>query len=168
MGNTVSNLQIAVVGRANVGKSLLIDCIFNQRKINPKELIEKGKESRAKTERILPNGKIALFKTVIIDEKPDTDLDKSALSESDFYILVLEAREELFNIETELISYFQKNQIPFLVAVNKIEFGTNPHLLAELDALEVIYFELSCKENAGIENFRKTLIHLLPGEKKIN
>jgi hypothetical protein len=53
------------------------------------------------------------------------------------------------------------------VAVNKIEFGTNPHLLSELDALEVTYFELSCIENAGIESFRKSLIHMLPDEKQV-
>ena len=49
-----------------------------------------------------------------------------------------------------------------LVAINKIEFGTNPHLLTELDALEIVYFEISCKENAGIESLRKNLVHMLP------
>ena len=81
-------------------------------------------------------------------------------------IFVLDAREELDRSETELISALQKSRVPFLIAVNKIEYGTNFYLLSELDALEVTYFELSCKENAGIENFRKKLIHMLPSEKQ--
>ena len=167
MGTTVSNLHITFIGRANVGKSRLIDCIFNQKQFSPKEFHQKQSESTAESVRILPNGELTIVETVIVDEKLELDLGKKAFSNSDFFILVLDAREELFNIETKLISYFQKSQIPFLVAVNKIEYGTNPHLISELDALEVTYFEVSCKENAGIESFRRTLIHMLPDEKKI-
>jgi len=168
MGTSVSSLHITFVGRTNVGKSRLVDCIFHQKNCDGKEF--PGNETETKTEsvRILPNGEITIVSTVIVDDKAELDLTNKAFFNSDFFILVLDAREELFNIETNLISYFQNNQVPFLIAVNKIEFGTNPHLLAELDALEVTYFEVSCKENAGLESFRKKLIHLLPDEKKIN
>ncbi|MCW8824773.1 MAG: [FeFe] hydrogenase H-cluster maturation GTPase HydF, partial [Ignavibacteriaceae bacterium] len=38
----------------------------------------------------------------------------------------------------------------------------NPNLLTELEALEIKYFEISCKEHVGVNNFKKKLIHLLP------
>ena len=167
MGTSVSSLHITFVGRANVGKSRLIDCIFNEGQSNHTEFQQTETESKTESLRILPNGNLTLVEILIVDDKVELDLTKKAFSNSDFFILVLDAREELFNVETKLISYFQKEHIPFLVAVNKIEYGTNPHLISELDALEVIYFELSCKENAGIESFRKTLLHMLPDEKQI-
>ena len=165
MGTAVSNLHITFVGRANVGKSRLIDCIFNEGQTNPTEFQQTETESETESIRILPNGEFTIVETIIFNNKVELDLNKKAFSNTDFFILVLDAREELFNIETKLISYFQKRRIPFLVAVNKIEYGTNPHLISELDALEVTYFEVSCKENAGIESFRKTLIHMLPDVK---
>ena len=167
MGTAVSNLHITFVGRTNVGKSRLVNCIFNESQFNSGKFQHRETESETESIRILPNGEFTIVETIIFDNEVELDLTKKAFSNSDFFILVLDAREELFNIETKLISYFQKNHIPFLVAVNKIEYGTNPHLISELDALEVTYFEVSCKENAGIESFRKTLLHMLPDEKQI-
>jgi len=167
MGTSVSSLHISFVGRANVGKSRLIDCIFNEGNTNSTKFQQVETESKTESVITLPNRELTIAETVIVDEKVELGLTNEAFSNSDFFILVLDAREELFNIETKLISYFQKERIPFLVAVNKIEYGTNPHLISELDALEVTYFEVSCKENAGIESFKKNLIHMLPDEKQI-
>jgi predicted GTPase len=166
MGIVINKVHISVIGRANVGKSRLIDCIFNQQKVKKETTFQTNTESDIESVKMLSNSALALINNVIIDDSTDLGLFKKTLSKSDFFIVVLDAREELYKSETELIAHFQKNHIPFLVAVNKIEFGTNPHLLSELDALEVTYFELSCKENAGIESFRNKLIHMLPSEKK--
>jgi small GTP-binding protein len=163
MGIVINKVHISVIGRANVGKSRLIDCMFNQQKVKEDNTFQTNNESV----KMLSNGTLALIDTVIIDDSTDLGLFPKTLSKSDFFIVVLDAREELYKSETELIAHFQNNHIPFLVAVNKIEFGTNPYLLSELDALEVTYFELSCKENAGIESFRNKLIHMLPNEKQV-
>ena len=165
MGTTVSNLHITFIGRANVGKSRLVDCIFNRIHPDSKVFQKQITDSKTESVRTLPNGELTIVETFIVDDKLELNLTNKAFSNSDFFILVLDAREELFNIETKIISFFQKEHIPFLVAVNKIEYGTNPHLISELDALEVTYFELSCKENVGIESFKKNLFHMLPDEK---
>ncbi len=162
MGMVINKVHISVIGRANVGKSRLIDCIFDQRQSASKEISGKEFSDQTDSERILPNGAIANIAIIIIDDNTDFDSIPKEILKEDFLILVLDAREELYKSETELIAHFQNNHIPFLVAVNKIEFGTNPYLLSELEALEVAYFELSCKENAGIESFRNKLIHMLP------
>jgi len=158
MGIVINKVRISVIGRANVGKSRLIDCMFNQQKVKADNTFQTNNES----DKMLSNGTLAIIDTVIIDDSTDLGLFQKTLSKSDLFIVVLDAREELYKSETELIAHFQKTHILFLVAVNKIEFGTNPNLLAELDALEVTYFELSCKENAGLESFRQKLIHMLP------
>ena len=162
-------LEIAVIGRANVGKSQLIKCIFDDKQFKTNQTPETINESDIKLVFSLANGSFAKIDFIVIDNK--LDIDKQirsntfqSISMADFSIIVLDAREELYKSETELITLLHNSQSLFLVAVNKIEYGINPHLLSELDALEVTYFEVSCKENAGIESFRKKLIHMLPNK----
>lgn len=164
-------LHIAVVGRANVGKSLLINCIFNLEPLQSNSISGNFTENISREVELLPKGSVVIIDFACIDDKTDfvkqiKDKTLKALLLANFAIIVLDARVELYKSETDLITFLRKTETPFLVAVNKIEFGTNPHLLSELDALEVTYFELSCKENAGIENFKKKFIHLLPNEKE--
>jgi [FeFe] hydrogenase H-cluster maturation GTPase HydF len=162
-------LHIAIIGRKNVGKSLLINRIVSQELFIVNDTPGTTIEPVSKAVELLPYGPVVIIDTAGIDDelgKKKINKTIKAISSADFAVLVLDAREELDSSETELITHLQKIKTPFLVAVNKIEFGINAHLLTELEALEVTHFELSCKENAGIENFKKKLIHLLPGEKK--
>ena len=163
-------LHIAILGRKNVGKSLLINRIVSQELFVVNEIPGTITDPVSKAVELLPYGPVVIIDTAGID---DNEFDKKrlnrtikAISSADFAILVLDARDQLDKNETDLITNLQKLKTPFLVAVNKIEFGINANLLTELEALEVTHFELSCKENAGIENFKKKLVHLLPGEKK--
>jgi [FeFe] hydrogenase H-cluster maturation GTPase HydF len=164
-------LHIAIIGRKNVGKSLLTNRIVSQELFIVNDIPGTTTEPVSKAVELLPYGPVVIIDTAGIDDdelcKKKINKTIKAISSADFAVLVLDAREELDNSETELITHLQKIKTPFLVAVNKIEFGINAHLLTELEALEVTHFELSCKENAGIENFKKKLVHLLPSEKKI-
>lgn len=161
-------LHIAIVGRKNVGKSLLINRIVSHELFIVNDIPERTSEPLSKVVELLPYGPVVIIDTAGIDndEFNNSKINKTmkAISYADFAILVLDAREELDKAETELITYLRKIDVPFLIVVNKIEFGVNPQLLIELEALEVTHFEVSCKENVGIENFKKKLIHLLPGE----
>ena len=163
-------LHIAIIGRKNVGKSLLTNRIVSQELFIVNDIPGTTTEPVSQAVELLPYGPVVIIDTAGIDDdelgKKKINTTIKAISSADFAVLVLDAREELDNSETELITHLQKIKTPFLVAVNKIEFGINAHLLTELEALEVTHFELSCKENAGIENFKKKLVHLLPGEKK--
>jgi len=167
----VEKLHIAIVGRRNVGKSLLLNRVVSQEHFIVNDIPGTTTDPISEVVELLPYGPVVIIDTAGIDDENDfgkKTINKTikAISSADFAIVVLDAREELDKSETELIMYLRKLQVPFLVAVNKIEFGTNPHLLTELEALEVTYFEISCKENAGVDNFKKKLIHLLPGEKE--
>jgi small GTP-binding protein len=164
--NSGESLHIAILGRKNVGKSSLLN------RINGGELLDVKVPAAD-----INNLEIKLShhgSVVTIDINNIEDLREAGekrisrtiriLSFTDFAILVLDAREQLDTSETTLITYLQKIKVPFLIAVNKVELGINPHLLTELEALELIHFEISCKEKAGIENFVKKIIHLLPSE----
>jgi [FeFe] hydrogenase H-cluster maturation GTPase HydF len=165
-------LHIAIVGRKNVGKSLLINRVISQELFIVNDTPGTTTDPVSKAVELMPYGPVVIIDTAGIDNEDEAGKKKlsktiRAISNADFAVVVLDAREELDKSETGLITLLRKIQVPFLVAVNKIEFGINPYLLAELEALEVTHFEISCKENAGIESFKKKLIHLLPGEKEM-
>jgi [FeFe] hydrogenase H-cluster maturation GTPase HydF len=168
--NKVSNaerLHIAIVGKRNVGKSSLINCLTNQELSIVSETPGTTTDPVSKAVELLPYGPVVVIDTAGIDDKGELGEKRisrtiKSISKADFAIIVLDAREELDKSETELITYLQKIEVPFLAVVNKIEFGINPNLLTELEALEITHFEVSCKEHVGVNNCKKKLLHLLP------
>lgn len=164
--------HIAIVGKRNVGKSSLINCLTNQELSIVSETPGTTTDPVSKAVEMFPYGPVVMVDTAGIDDEGELGKKRisktiKSISKADFAIIVLDARDELDNSETELITFLQKIEVPFLAVVNKIEFGINPNLLIELEALEVTHYEVSCKENAGVDIFKKKLIHLLPGETDI-
>lgn len=150
--------HIAIIGRKNVGKSLLINSIAN---IEPSHRTTSDLINR-KVQLVSGSPEIVID-FAIIDDEIDLNENKvvEVISTAALAFVVLDARTELSQSEVRVITFLQKIKLPFLVAVNKIEFGVNPNLLIELEALEITHFEISCKESAGIESLRKKLIQML-------
>lgn len=162
-------IHIAIVGKRNVGKSSLINCLTNQELSIVSETPGTTTDPVSKAVELLPYGPVVIVDTAGIDDEGELGKKRisrtiKAISSADFAIVVLDAREAFDKSETELITFLRKIDLPFLAAVNKIEFGINPNLIAELEALEVTYFEVSCIENAGIDTLKRKLIHLLPNK----
>ena len=160
-------LHITVIGRRGVGKSLLVDRIMDIETSSKSISSESKDELLSRIAQLTPSGPDVNIIIARIEGQNTQRVDVESkwlksISDSDLAILVLDAREELDDNETYVITHFQKRKLPFLIAINKIEFGTNSRLLTELEALEVMYFEISCKENAGLESMKKKMIHLLP------
>jgi [FeFe] hydrogenase H-cluster maturation GTPase HydF len=162
-------IHIAIVGKRNVGKSSLINSLTNQQLSIVSEVAGTTTDPVSKAVELLPYGPVVIVDTAGIDDKGELGNKRisktiKCLSSADFAIIVLDAREQLDNYETELILHIQKIGIQYIAVVNKIELGTNPTLLNELKALGVTHFEVSCKENAGIDTLKGDLIQLLPNE----
>ncbi len=80
---------------------------------------------------------------------------------ADFLIIVLDGTEKISEDEKQLIILLRNLSVPHLAAVNKIEYGVNPELLAEIKTLRLVHFEISCKENVGIEALKSRMIRML-------
>ncbi len=164
-----SRPHIAVVGRRNVGKSLLVNSLLGQN-ISPVSATAGTTTNPIKKAfELLPYGPVVIVDTAGIDDKDELGKQRitetiKILSASDFALVVVDARETLQSKELELFAYLDKLQINYIVAVNKIEFGVNPELLDELKELRMTHFEVSCKEKAGIEELKRKMIRLLPEE----
>ena len=124
MNNNKKSAFIAIVGRPNVGKSSLLNCIL---KTKVAIVSSKPQTTRTKITGILTEGDVQL---VFVDtpgmHKPKTSLGKymvRSISESvngvDCCILVVEA--EPSPVELNLIEKFKSMQIPAILAINKID-----------------------------------------------
>lgn len=161
--------HIAIVGRRNVGKSLLVNSLLNQNISSVSDVAGTTTDSVSTKYELLPYGPVVIVDTAGIDDEGELGRRRitetiKILSSSDFALVVLDARETLQSKELELFAYLDKLQINYIVAVNKIEFGVNPILLEELKELRMTHFEVSCKEKAGIEEIKRRIIRLLPVE----
>jgi len=164
-----SRPHIAVVGRRNVGKSLLVNSLLGQNISPVSATAGTTIDPIKKAFELLPYGPVVIVDTAGIDDKNELGRQRitetiKILSASDFALVVIDARETLQSKELELFAYLDKLQINYIVAVNKIEFGVNPELLDELKELRITHFEVSCKEKAGIEELRRKMIRMLPEE----
>ena len=162
-----SRPHIAVVGRRNVGKSLLVNSLLEQNVSLVSDIAGTTTDAVKTRYELLPYGPVVIVDTAGIDDEGELGRQRitetiKILSSSNFALVVLDARETLQSKELELFAYLDKLQINYIVAVNKIEFGVNPVLLEELKELRMTHFEVSCKEKAGIEELKRRMIRLLP------
>jgi [FeFe] hydrogenase H-cluster maturation GTPase HydF len=162
-----SRPHIAVVGRRNVGKSLLVNSLLEQDVSKVSDIAGTTTDPLKTKYELLPYGPVVIVDTSGIDDEGELGRQRitetiKILSSSDFALVVLDAREILQSKELELFAYLDKLQINYIIVVNKIEFGVNPVLLEELKELRMTHFEVSCKEKAGIEDLKRRIIRHLP------
>ncbi len=157
INNKIERKHIAIIGRHRVGKTSLIKAIAGD---YFSSLPDKNSESMEAIHRVLdfrPFGPICLNDIPGIDLPGELDSTRisstvKAISSADFVVVVLEATERLTFEEKQIFRYLKDVAIPFVIVVNKIEFGVNPSLINEIRFLKVLHFEISCKESIGIES----------------
>ena len=159
--------HIVFVGKKNVGKSSLVNAFAGRNVCIVSNHAGTTKGSEKRPMELLPYGKIVLIDTPGIDDTDGRErkgLNKTikAITNADFAVVMLDARDRLLPEEAELFKYIQKISIPFIIVINKIEYGVNPLLLTEIKWLHAIHFEISCKENVGIDVLKRKMIRMLP------
>lgn len=167
--NKSQRKRIVFIGRKNVGKSALINSFFGQEISSIVEEPGTKTEILEKVMDLPPYGHVILVDTFGIDftrEPGQNRLQKTIeeISSADFVVVVLDAREKLSTDEKNIFNHVKKLTIPFVAAVNKIEYGINSELINGLRALNIVHFEISCKENVGIDALKSRITRLLPKE----
>lgn len=159
--------HIVFIGKRNVGKSSLINAFTGQDLCIVSDVAGTTTDPVKKAMELLPYGPIVLVDTAGIDDVGELGQKRinktvKAITSADFAVVVLDARDRLLPEELELFNYLQKISLPFVIAINKIEYGVNPLLLSEIKWLGAIHFEISCVENVGIDVLKKKMIRMLP------
>lgn len=161
--------QIAVVGKRNVGKSRFVNTLIGKEVSEVSEIAGTTTGPSKNQFELLPYGPVLIVDTAGIDDEGELGSGRitqtiKTISSADLVILIVDSRMRLSTKEHELIAYLDKIEVTYILVVNKIEFGVNEKLLEDLKELRVTHFEVSCKENVGVEDLKRRIIRMLPRE----
>jgi len=156
---------IAIVGRRNVGKSSLINAIANQDVAIVSDVPGTTTDPVYKTLEIHPLGPVTLIDTPGLDDEgflgeKRVERAKRSLYRADAAILVVDdvpSEHERFAVEM-----FRQLEIPFLIAVNKVDLGKRVKD-AYID-FKVPIVEVSAKTRQNIDSLLHALASVVPDE----
>lgn len=161
--------HIAVVGQRNVGKSRFVNTLIGKEVSEVSEIAGTTISPNKSQFELLPYGPVLIVDTAGIDDEGELGSGRitqtiKTISSADLVILIVDSQTRLSSKERELIAYLDKIDVSYIIVVNKIEFGVNEKLLEDLKELRVIHFEVSCKENVGVDDLKRKIIRTLPRE----
>ena len=152
---------IAIVGRPNVGKSTLLNSILGEK------VAIVSKKPQTTRNRITGIHTVGEDQFVFLDtpgmHKPRTRLGdfmvkttSDTLGGVDGAILVVEAREEVGDIEAQIISRFKSMGLPAVLVINKIDTVHAPNIAKTIAAYAAAYdfdavVPVSAKNGKGID-----------------
>ena len=162
--------EIVFVGRSNVGKSSIINCVLNRKKLArvsnvPGKTISINFYGTSEVDFVDFPGygfaKISKFKKKIWDELVEEYF--SSKRNILFAVLVLDARRGLKELDFKMIEYLVFKKIYFIVLINKVDKLKKTELneilaktekeLSFLKNTKIILF--SCKTKQGVSCFRE-------------
>lgn len=158
--------RIVLIGKRHVGKSSLVNAFLGKEVCTIDEYQSSAREVLEIPMELPPCGSVVIVDTIPIDESPEVKQNHiskttDVLSAADFVIVVIDARDKLTQEIRSIFHQLKNLAIPFLVAVNKIEFGINSDLINGLRALNTVHFEISCKEEVGVDALKSRITRLL-------
>lgn len=152
---------LTIIGRPNVGKSTLLNSILGE-----KIAIVSKKPQTTRT-RITGIHTVSDSQYVFLDtpgmHRPRTRLGDymvrtatETLGEADAAILVVEARDEVGDIEKGLIERLREGRIPALLVINKIDTTTPEHIARTIASYAAAYdfdavIPMSAKNGKGVD-----------------
>ena len=156
---------IALVGRPNVGKSTLLNSIIGEK------VAIVSKKPQTTRNRITGIYTVGEDQYVFLDtpgmHKPRTKLGdymvkttSETLGGVDFAILVVEAREEVGDIEAQIIKRFEQDKLHAILVINKVDTVRPANIARTIAAYDAAYkfdavVPLSAKNGKGVDTLLK-------------
>lgn len=148
--DTVSaeRLHIGFFGMRNAGKSSLVNAVTGQNLAVVSDVMGTTTDPVKKAMELLPLGPVVIIDTPGMDDEGSLGelrmkKTKQILAQADIAVLVADASRGLDAVDRDLVSFFEKMKLPYIVAYNKAD------LLPERKALKgnEIYVSALTKEN---------------------
>ncbi len=166
---------VAVIGRANAGKSTLINVIVGEKVsiVSPKPQTTRDRILGVYTSE---NSQIAFIDTPGLykaDNLLNGVMQRTAVDsteEADAILFVLDAHDGISDKDKELVKKFSKSKIPFILALTKIDIMPESLLISSIkdfadDNIEIV--PVSARRGKNIKELIKTVESVLPEGDKL-
>jgi GTP-binding protein len=160
---------VAIVGRPNVGKSTLFNCLIGSRRAIV------GNEPGITRDRLYGEAEWRGYEFRVVDTGGIVPEDKElipaeifrqarvALDEAAAIIMVVDARTELAGPDRELARLLARTGKPLFLAVNKIDSEKQESLIGEFHGLGIRnVFAVSAEHGRGIDDVLDAVLAVLP------
>lgn len=178
---TGNRIHIGFFGRRNAGKSSLVNAVTHQEIAVVSDTKGTTTDPVYKTMELLPLGAVMIIDTPGFDDEGmlgqlRIKKTRQVLNKTDIAVLVINGEEGITPQDEEMLSLFVEKEIPYLLAVNKMDVLPQPEVekgisgfFAErgnnrerLDKQQERVCFVSAKEGTGILEFCEKLAHLVP------
>ena len=165
----MSSPIIAIVGRANVGKSTLFNKLTQSRSaiVNDtpgvtRDRIYGSADMGNRSALIVDTGGVDVDQNNPI-ELQVVEQGRWARDEADCVIIVVDNQEGLTPYDREMVDEIRKSGKPYVLAVNKVDSPSHHHILPEFNKLGVQYLlPVSAEHGHGLYELIETVSRLLP------
>jgi GTP-binding protein len=165
----MSSPIIAIVGRANVGKSTLFNKLTQSRSaiVNDtpgvtRDRIYGSADMKNRSALIVDTGGVDVDQNNPI-ELQVVEQGRWARGEADCVIIVADNQEGLTPYDREMVDEIRKSGKPYVLAVNKVDSPSHHHILPEFNKLGVQYLlPVSAEHGHGLYELIETVSRLLP------
>lgn len=162
-------LHIGFFGCRNVGKSSVVNAVTGQELSVVSDVKGTTTDPVKKAMELLPLGPVVIIDTPGFDDEGELGekrvaTTKKILKNCDIAVLVTVAGKKLNNTEKELISIFQKREIPYIIVKNKVDMiSTISEENVENYFQNVVY--TSALDKKGIEELKNNIGNLAKNDK---
>jgi [FeFe] hydrogenase H-cluster maturation GTPase HydF len=156
--------HIALFGRRNVGKSSLINALTDQEIALVSNTAGTTTDPVYKNMELLPMGPVVLIDTAGLDDVGElgqmrVEASRKVLKKTDLALVILEPKEELHQVEKELLEVLKQGRTQFLVLINKCDGkDASASLINEIKKYGANPICISAKSGQGIKELRATQI----------
>ncbi len=163
---SANRIHIGFFGLRNMGKSSLVNRVTNQEISVVSDVKGTTTDPVKKAMELLPLGPVVITDTPGFDDEGELGLKrvektKEILEKTDIAVLVTSPEKDLTDTERELIDLFTKNEIPYIIAVNKSDLF--PHYECKESEIKV-----SALTGDGVDELKEKIGSLIKEEKEPN
>jgi len=169
MNRPHTSLNVAIVGRPNVGKSALFNRLVGRRIaiVHDQPGITRDRISAICNRGAQP---FALWDTGGIAGAGESELTaqvrravERAIQDSDVLLFIVDAKDGLSPVDQELARILRKSRKPVVLVINKIDNEKQENLAADFTPLGFRHSQsISAEHNRGISELIETIDQLLP------
>ena len=153
---SAERVHIGFFGLRNAGKSSVVNAVTGQKLSVVSDVKGTTTDPVKKAMELLPIGPVVIIDTPGIDDEGSlgemrVEKTRETLAKTDIAVLVVDATKGKTAIDEDLITEFQKREIPYIVVYNKSDLLQNA---PESEANEIF---VSAKNNVNISELKEKL-----------